>query len=62
VRPQAGGKGSIQHHNIKSKVLVFYLAVLPHFLGPHPSLLAFVALALSHAALSLLYLLLSSPV
>jgi threonine/homoserine/homoserine lactone efflux protein len=40
------------------KVLVFYLAVLPQFLGPHPSLLALVALALSHAALSLLYLLL----
>jgi threonine/homoserine/homoserine lactone efflux protein len=32
-------------------VLVFYLAVLPQFLGPHPSLLALVALALSYAAL-----------
>jgi threonine/homoserine/homoserine lactone efflux protein len=39
-------------------VLVFYLAVLPQFLGPHPTLLALVALAISHAALSLLYLLL----
>jgi threonine/homoserine/homoserine lactone efflux protein len=39
------------------KVLVFYLAVLPQFLGPHPVLWALVALALSHAVLSFLYLL-----
>ena len=32
------------------KMLVFYLAVLPQFLGPHPSLPALVALGLSHAA------------
>jgi threonine/homoserine/homoserine lactone efflux protein len=38
------------------KVLVFYLAVLPQFLGPHAPLTALVVLALSHAVLSLLYL------
>ncbi|GAA3335133.1 LysE family translocator [Amorphoplanes nipponensis] len=40
------------------KVLVFYLAVLPQFLGPDAPLGALLALALSHAALSLMYLLL----
>ena len=40
------------------KVLVFYLALLPQFLGPDPSLVAMSALALTHAALTLLYLLL----
>jgi threonine/homoserine/homoserine lactone efflux protein len=39
------------------KVLVFYLAVLPQFLGRHASVLALAAYALSHAALSLVYLL-----
>src|SRR4051812_7832150 len=39
------------------KVLVFYLAVLPQFLGPDAPLSALLVLALSHAALSLLYLL-----
>ena len=38
------------------KVLVFYLAVLPQFLGSHPSLIALLALALTHAVLSLTYL------
>lgn len=38
------------------KVLVFYLAVLPQFLGANPPVLALVALALTHAVLSLLYL------
>ncbi len=38
------------------KVLVFYLAVLPQFLGPRPTVLALFALALTHAVLSLLYL------
>ncbi|HEX7658577.1 MAG TPA: LysE family translocator [Pseudonocardiaceae bacterium] len=38
------------------KVLAFYLAVLPQFLGPHASLLALIVFALSHAVLSLLYL------
>jgi threonine/homoserine/homoserine lactone efflux protein len=40
------------------KVLVFYLAVLPQFLGPEAPVSALLALALSHAALSLVYLLL----
>jgi threonine/homoserine/homoserine lactone efflux protein len=39
------------------KVLVFYLAVLPQFLGPHAPIAALGLLALSHAVLSLLYLL-----
>ena len=39
------------------KVLVFYLAVLPQFLGPDAPLSALLTLALSHAVLSLLYLL-----
>ena len=39
------------------KVLVFYLAVLPQFLGPEAPLSALLVLALSHAALSLGYLL-----
>jgi threonine/homoserine/homoserine lactone efflux protein len=38
------------------KVLVFYLAVLPQFLGPRAPLAALVLLALTHAVLSLLYL------
>ena len=38
------------------KVLVFYLAVLPQFLGPHPTLIALLALAFTHAALSWMYL------
>lgn len=39
------------------KVLVFYLAVLPQFLGPHAPLALLLLFALSHAALSLTYLL-----
>lgn len=38
------------------KVLVFYLAVLPQFLGRHASLGALLLFALSHAVLGLLYL------
>jgi len=38
------------------KVLVFYLAVLPQFLGPSAPFYALLLFALSHAALSLLYL------
>ncbi|WP_433213853.1 LysE family translocator [Dactylosporangium sp. CS-047395] len=38
------------------KVLVFYLAVLPQFLGPASPPLTLLAYALSHALLSLLYL------
>lgn len=40
------------------KVLVFYLAVLPQFLGPDASAVVLLVFALSHALLSLLYLLL----
>jgi threonine/homoserine/homoserine lactone efflux protein len=40
------------------KVLIFYLAVLPQFVGPQPSLAALLALAVTHAVLSLAYLLL----
>ncbi|MER7275779.1 LysE family translocator [Dactylosporangium sp. NPDC000244] len=40
------------------KVLVFYLAVLPQFLGPSSAPLALPAYALSHALISLVYLLL----
>lgn len=38
------------------KVLVFYLAVLPQFLGPSAPIGALLLFALSHAALSLAYL------
>jgi threonine/homoserine/homoserine lactone efflux protein len=38
------------------KVLVFYLAVLPQFLGPQASIAALLLFAYSHAALSLTYL------
>jgi threonine/homoserine/homoserine lactone efflux protein len=38
------------------KVLVFYLSVLPQFLGPHPTLAVLLGLAFTHAVLSLLYL------
>ena len=39
------------------KVLVFYLAVLPQFVGPHTPVAVLLLFALSHAVLSLLYLL-----
>jgi threonine/homoserine/homoserine lactone efflux protein len=39
------------------KVLVFYLAVLPQFLGPHAPIATLLLFAFSHATLSLLYLL-----
>jgi len=38
------------------KLLVFYLAVLPQFLGRHAPIWALLLFALSHAVLSLLYL------
>jgi threonine/homoserine/homoserine lactone efflux protein len=67
--PLAGGEVPASRHaaagfrqgflsNITNpKVLVFYLAVLPQFLGAHASVLLLVAFALSHAVLSLGYLL-----
>jgi threonine/homoserine/homoserine lactone efflux protein len=39
------------------KVVVFYLAVLPQFIGAHAAVLTLLLFALSHALLSLLYLL-----
>lgn len=41
------------------KVLVFYLAVLPQFLPAHAGVAVLLAFALSHAVLSLGYLLLT---
>lgn len=54
-RSKGGGQGFLS--NITNpKVLVFYLAVLPQFLGPHASIAVLALFALSHATLSLLYL------
>ncbi|MET0414919.1 MAG: LysE family translocator [Actinoplanes sp.] len=60
----AGGAGSAAGwrqgflSNITNpKVLVFYLAVLPQFLGSQAPMSALLVLALSHAVLSLIYLL-----
>jgi threonine/homoserine/homoserine lactone efflux protein len=57
--PSASGRGWRQGFlsNITNpKVLVFYLAVLPQFLGPDATVPALAVFALSHAVLSLLYL------
>jgi threonine/homoserine/homoserine lactone efflux protein len=54
----AGWRQGFLSNITNPKVLVFYLAVLPQFLGAHPTLLAMFALALTHAVLSLTYLLL----
>lgn len=51
----AGWRQGFLSNVTNPKVLVFYLAVLPQFLGPHPTLTALFALALTHAVLSLLY-------
>ncbi|MGW4942633.1 LysE family translocator [Actinoplanes sp. NPDC004185] len=53
----AGWRQGFLSNITNPKVLVFYLAVLPQFLGPDAPLGALLALALSHAVLSLLYLL-----
>jgi threonine/homoserine/homoserine lactone efflux protein len=53
----AGWRQGFLSNITNPKVLVFYLAVLPQFLGPDAPLSALLALALSHAALSLAYLL-----
>jgi threonine/homoserine/homoserine lactone efflux protein len=53
----AGWRQGFVSNITNPKVLVFYLAVLPQFLGPDAPLGALLVLALSHAVLSLLYLL-----
>jgi threonine/homoserine/homoserine lactone efflux protein len=57
ARPGAGWRQGFLSNITNPKVLVFYLAVLPQFLGPDAPLSALLLLALSHAALSLVYLL-----
>ena len=52
----AGWRQGFLSHITNPKVLVFYLAVLPQFLGPEVGLSVLLASALSHAALSLLHL------
>jgi threonine/homoserine/homoserine lactone efflux protein len=52
----AGWRQGFLSNITNPKVLVFYLAVLPQFLGPEVGLSVLLALALSHAALSLVYL------
>ena len=52
----AGWRQGFLSNITNPKVLVFYLAVLPQFLGPHAPVAALLAFALSHAVLSLGYL------
>ena len=54
----AGWRQGFLSNITNPKVLVFYVAVLPQFLGPDVPLVMLLVLALSHAVLSLLYLLL----
>jgi threonine/homoserine/homoserine lactone efflux protein len=54
----AGWRQGFLSNITNPKVLVFYLAVLPQFLGSHPTLIALFALAFTHAALSWIYLVL----
>lgn len=63
LQPQraAGFRQGFLSNITNPKVLVFYLAVLPHFLGDGVSWQA-VPLALTHAVLALLYLMLLSVV
>lgn len=53
----AGWRQGFLSNITNPKVLVFYLAVLPQFLGPDAPVTAPLVFALSHAALSLVYLL-----
>lgn len=53
----AGWRQGFLSNITNPKVLVFYLAVLPQFLGPEATVAVLLAYALSHALLSLLYLL-----
>jgi threonine/homoserine/homoserine lactone efflux protein len=58
--PDAGRRGwreGFLSNITNPKVLVFYLAVLPQFIGPGTSWAALLALAVTHAVLSLAYLL-----
>lgn len=52
----AGWRQGFLSNITNPKVLVFYLAVLPQFLGPEVGLSVLLAFALSHAGLSLVYL------
>jgi threonine/homoserine/homoserine lactone efflux protein len=54
----AGWRQGFLSNITNPKVLVFYLAVLPQFLGPDAGIPVLLLFALTHAALSLLYLLL----
>jgi threonine/homoserine/homoserine lactone efflux protein len=59
--PDAGRRGwreGFLSNVTNPKVLVFYLAVLPQFIGPATPWAALLVLALTHALLSLAYLLL----
>jgi threonine/homoserine/homoserine lactone efflux protein len=54
----AGWRQGFLSNITNPKVLVFYLAVLPQFLGPQASIAVLLMFALSHACLSVCYLLL----
>jgi threonine/homoserine/homoserine lactone efflux protein len=54
----AGWRQGFLSNTTNPKVLVFYLAVLPQFLGADAGIPTLLLFALSHAALTLLYLLL----
>ncbi|MEH1017644.1 LysE family translocator [Micromonospora sp. CPCC 206060] len=55
---QAGWRQGFLSTVTNPKVLVFYLAVLPQFVGPATPVAVVIAFAVSHAVLSLAYLLL----
>lgn len=57
VRSLRGWRQGFLSNIPNPKVLVFYLAVLPQFLGAHASFATLLLFALGHAALSLMYLL-----
>jgi threonine/homoserine/homoserine lactone efflux protein len=56
-QPFKGWRQGFLSNITNPKVLVFYLAVLPQFLGAHAPVWALLLFALSHATLSLTYLL-----
>lgn len=58
ARSRAGWWQGFLSNITNPKVLVFYLAVLPQFVGPSTPFVVLLVFALSHAALSLTYLLL----